>query len=378
MSLAVREFSAAGYRSLQKIAYPMSRLDVFVGANGVGKSNLYRALELLRAAAANTLGYDLAREGLDLAMWAGERKGGKPPRIQLSASFSEPNRLEPAYRYEVEVGYPPPVSAAFSVEPQIKTESLTYLAGRRPVRLMDRDGPSVVARDDDGHLVSIDIDILPSETVLGRLEDPSRYPGMDLVRRTLLEWRFYHDLRTDAGSPLRQPCVAVATPTLASDGSNLAAVFATLAHIRQDTTNLDTAIGQAFPGARLIVPAPDRTAEFAMMYREFPHRTFEASELSDGTLRFLGLAGALMAYRLPPFIALNEPESSLHPDLMEPLGRMVAQAAERTQVWLVTHSERLAQAIDKTGAGAIRTVRRTNGATTIDGLTMLGTFRDDD
>jgi predicted ATPase len=378
MTLAVREFSAAGYRSLQRIAYPMSRLDVFVGANGVGKSNLYRALELLQAAAANTLGYDLAREGLDLAMWAGERKGGKPPRIQLSASFSEPNRLEPAYRYEVEVGYPPPVSAALGVEPEIKTESLTYLAGRRPVRLMDRDGPSVVARDGDERLASIDIDILPSETVLGRLEDPSRYPAMDLVRRTLLEWRFYHDLRTDAGSPLRQPCVAVATPTLASDGSNLAAVFATLAYIRQDTADLDAAVAGAFPGARLVVPSAGRTASFEMMYREFPHRVFEASELSDGTLRFLGLAGALMAYRLPPFIALNEPESSLHPDLMEPLGRMVAQAAERTQVWLVTHSERLAQAIDQTGAGAIRTVRKTNGATTIDGLTMLGTFRDED
>lgn len=378
MSLAVREFSAAGYRSLQRIAYPMSRLDVFVGANGVGKSNLYRALELLRAAAANTLGHDLAREGLDLAMWAGVRKGGKPPRIQLSASFSEPDRLEAAYRYEVEVGYPPPGSASLGVEPEIKAESLTYFAGRRPVRLMDRDGPSVVARDEDGRLVSIDIDILPSETVLGRLEDPSRYPGMDLVRRTLLEWRFYHDLRTDAGSPLRQRCVAVATPTLASDGSNLAAVFATLAHIREDTVDLDAAVGGAFPGARLIVPAPDRTASFAMMYREFPQRLFEASELSDGTLRFLGLAGALMAYRLPPFVALNEPESSLHPDLMEPLGRMVAQAAERTQVWLVTHSERLAQAIDKTGAGAIRTVRKKDGATTIDGLTMLGTFRGDD
>ena len=52
MVLPVREFSAAGYRSLQRIPYPMSRLDVFVGANGVGKSNLYRGLELLRAAAA--------------------------------------------------------------------------------------------------------------------------------------------------------------------------------------------------------------------------------------------------------------------------------------------------------------------------------------
>jgi predicted ATPase len=170
----------------------------------------------------------------------------------------------------------------------------------------------------------------------------------------------------------------VATPTLASDGADLAAVFATLAHIRGATQELDAAVAAAFPGARLIVPEPGREASFAMMYREFPHRVFEASELSDGTLRFLGLAGALMAYRLPPFIALNEPESSLRPDLMEPLGRMVAQAAERTQVWLVTHSERLAEAIARTGAGAIRTVRKTNGATTVEGLTMLGTFREED
>ena len=379
MALAVRDFSAAGYRSLQQIAYPMSRLDVFVGANGVGKSNLYRALELLRAAAANTLGHDLAREGLDLAMWAGVRKGGKPPRIHLGVCFSEANRLEPAFRYDVEVGFPPKeASPTFELEPQVKSESLTYLGGHRPVRLMDRDGLSVMVRDRDGRAVKLDMDILASETVLGRLEDPSQHPALDQVRRTLLEWRFYHDLRTDAGSPLRQPCVAVATPTLASDGANLAAVFATLAHIRQDTVDLDELVNRAFPGARLIVPEPERMASFAMMYREFAHRVFEASELSDGTLRFLGLAGALMAYRLPPFIALNEPESSLHPDLMEPLGRMVAQAAERTQVWLVTHSERLAQAIDKTGAGAIRTVRKKDGATTIDGLTMLGTFRDED
>ncbi len=44
--LRVREFSAAGYRSLRKISCPVSDLDVFVGGNGVGKTNLYRALEL--------------------------------------------------------------------------------------------------------------------------------------------------------------------------------------------------------------------------------------------------------------------------------------------------------------------------------------------
>jgi predicted ATPase len=379
MTLAVRDFSAAGYRSLQQIAYPMSRLDVFVGANGVGKSNLHRALELLRGAAANTLGWDIAREGLDRAMWSGDRKGGKPPRITLSATFSREGRYEPGYRYEVEVGFPPKeASPTFGIEPQIKTESLTYLGGSRPLRLMERDGPAVMARGENGRPAQVDLDILPSETALGRLEDPASYPGLDRVRRTLLQWRFYHDLRTDADSPMRRPCVAVAAPTLDSDGGNLAAVFATLAHIREDTVALDAVIDQAFPGAELVIPEPERTASFGMRFPEFPKRIFDATELSDGTLRFLSLAGALMAYRLPPFIALNEPESSLHPDLMEPLGPMVAAAAERTQVWLVTHSERLANAIRTTGAGEVRTVFKEAGATKIEGLTRLGTFRDED
>jgi predicted ATPase len=376
MVLPVREFSASGYRSLQRIHYPMSRLDVFVGANGVGKSNLYRGLELLRAAAANTLGADLAREGLERAMWAGPRKSG-PTRIELSAGFSEPNHPETAYRYEIEIGFPPPGAAVLGFEPQIKSEALTYLGGRRPVRLMEREGSSVMARDADGRPVEIDIDLLESETALGRLQDPSRYSALDLVRRTLLEWRFYHGLRTDADSPLRRPCVAVASPTLASDGSNLAAVFATLTDIRQDTIDLDRTVDRAFPGARLN-PSVDREASFSMSFPEFPKREFEAGELSDGTLRFLGLAGALMAYRLPPFVALNEPESSLHPDLMEPLAEMIVDAAERTQVWLVTHSERLAKAIEDTGAGAVRTVVKRKGATTIEGLTLMGTFRDEE
>ena len=235
-----------------------------------------------------------------------------------------------------------------------------------------------MARDEGGRPQEVDIDLLASETVLARLEDPGKYPGLDIVRRTLREWRCYHDLRTDAASPLRRPCTAVASPTLASDGSNLAAVFATLAHIREDTADLDALVDQAFPGARLVVPKPDRTASFGMSFPDFPRRVFEAAELSDGTLKFLALAGALMAYRLPAFVALNEPESSLHPDLMTPLARLVGQASARSQIWLVTHSEALAAQIAATTAGTVRTVTKVDGATTIEGLTRLGTFREDD
>jgi predicted ATPase len=93
------------------------------------------------------------------------------------------------------------------------------------------------------------------------------------------------------------------------------------------------------------VPQPERDASFGMVFLDYPKRVFAASKLSDGTLRYLALAGALLAYRLSAFIALNEAETSLHPDLPEPLARLIARSAERTQIWPVTHSERLASAL---------------------------------
>jgi hypothetical protein len=78
--------------------------------------------------AANTLGEELAREGLDLAMWAGPRKKGRQ-LIKLAASSAEPKRLDTAYRYEVEVGFPPnppPVGAPFPLAPEIKSEALIF------------------------------------------------------------------------------------------------------------------------------------------------------------------------------------------------------------------------------------------------------------
>jgi predicted ATPase len=115
-----------------------------------------------------------------------------------------------------------------------------------------------------------------------------------------------------------------------------------------------------------------------MIFREFPNRVFGAAELSDGTLRYLALAGALMAYRLPSFIALNEPETSLHPDLLDPLARLIAKASERSQIWLVTHSELFAAALGKYGNIKPLTVFKRGGETWIEGLNLIGSFGEDE
>jgi predicted ATPase len=381
--LVVREVAVSGYRSLRRIGFPVDDLSVFVGGNGTGKTNLYRALELLQAAARGTLTRDLAAEGgMSSAHWAGRRRQGEPSRICLSATLRDDGTGQ-LFIYAVEIGLVPQAGAeiygaAFRQEPQVKTERLCVRTGGRTAVILDRDGGSGFVRDADGRKQSLGRDLLATETALGSALVATGQPEIALLRMAMMAWRFHHGFRTDSESPLRRPCLAVTTPTLASDGSDLAAVFATLAHIRQDTTDLDDAVGGAFPGGRLIVPEPGREASFGVTFPDFHGRVFAASELSDGTLRFLALAGALLGYRLPPFIALNEPETSLHPDLMDPLARLIARAAERTQVWLVTHSERLAEGVAEYGGARPRTVLKRDGETWIEGLRLSGEFDEAD
>src|SRR5260370_34860564 len=108
MSLMVSQVRADGYRSLRAIRFPLGRLTVFVGANGVGKTNLYRALQLLQAAAAGNLSRELAAEGgMESALWAGKRQAKKPSRIRLmvglgnGAAAPEAGAARSDYSYEI-------------------------------------------------------------------------------------------------------------------------------------------------------------------------------------------------------------------------------------------------------------------------------------
>jgi predicted ATPase len=76
-------------------------------------------------------------------------------------------------------------------------------------------------------------------------------------------------------------------------------------------------------------------------------RPLRAAELSDGTLRYLLWIAALLTPRPPGLLVLNEPETSLHPDLLPALGRLIAQAAKRSQVVVVSHAPPLIDALQQ-------------------------------
>ena len=191
--------------------------------------------------------------------------------------------------------------------------------------------------------------------MLTELADPERAPELLRVRRMIRGWRFYDSFRADAAAPARQAHVGTRTPVLSDDGHDLAAALQT---IREDGRSvLDRAVADAFDGAILDVTVEGGRFDVAL-HQPGMLRPLASAELSDGTLRYLLLVAALLTVDPPPLLVLNEPETSLHPDLLPPLARLIRSAADRSQVMVVSHSERLVAELGVGDRRRRRTTRR--------------------
>ncbi|PTL83860.1 AAA family ATPase [Vitiosangium sp. GDMCC 1.1324] len=353
--MPVQELWIEGYRSVQSLRFPLEPVTVVVGPNGCGKTNVYRALQLLHSGAEGSLAHSLAEEGgMPSVLWAGSRKKGEPARFTVGV------RLEDL-AYELSCGLVPPPEGPFGLDPDVKEETVWLHEGKRRHVMAERRSRSVFARDAEGHRTTFAVELWGNESVLAQIVEPHRFPLLSALRAELLRWRFYHHFRTDPESPLRHAQVGVRTPALAHDGRDLAAALMTIDNIGDDR-GLHEAVENAFPGSSLELDNEDGRFSIRMRMPGL-QRALEASELSDGTLRYLCLLAALLSPRPPPFLALNEPETSLHPSLLEPLGRLIATASRRSQVFVTTHAHELATALEKHAGASVLSLRKDGGAT---------------
>jgi predicted ATPase len=237
------------------------------------------------------------------------------------------------------------IGTMFNLDPEVKEERIWPAGARKRPLMLERKGPSAWIRDTGGSFVEYPFRLMKQESVLSQIIEPHLYPEISAVRHQILHWRFYHHFRTDASSPLRQPQVGVHSPVLSHDGSDLAAALQTVIEIGDDATLQET-IGAAFNGARLRIESAETL--FSMRL-EVPGllRPLHAREFSDGQLRFLCLCAALLSPRPPTLLALNEPETSLHPDLIDPLAKLIVRASKDTQLWITTHSRSLAEKVEE-------------------------------
>ncbi|WP_421681939.1 AAA family ATPase [Stutzerimonas urumqiensis] len=356
----LRVLAVQNYRSIGSLVVPLGALNVVTGPNGSGKSNLYRALRLLAETARGGAIEALAREGgLASCFWAGPENISRRMReaqVPIEASVRKgARRLRLGFGgddfgYAIAFGLPQSNSgenhqrpSAFSLDPEIKLESIWAGEVCRPAAtLVERKGPLVRTRD--GRSWAVVEQHLPSfEGLLSHPLATDACPEPARLRVRMLGWRFYDHFRTDPQAPARQPRLGTRTPVLHHDGRDLAAALQTIREIG-DPEALDAAIEDAFPGSTLRIVARDGLFTLELSQAGLL-RPLTAAELSDGTLRYLLLIAALLTPRPPTLMVLNEPETSLHPDLLPALGRLIVQASMRGQVWVVSHANRLVAAL---------------------------------
>src|SRR5437879_8463113 len=345
----------SNYRSLRNLIVPLQRLNVITGPNGSGKSSLYRALRLLADTAQGHIVTSLAREGgLQSTLWAGPesisrsvRQGDYPVQgttrkhpVSLRLGFAGED-----FGYLIDMGLPTPGSKSmFGLDPEIKREAIWHGPTFRPSTiLVERRGAIVcVRREHNERNIAAD-SLSPFDSMMTHVADPRNAPEMLALRESIRAWRFYDHFRTDADAPARLPQIGTHTPVLGDDGADLAAAVQTICEIG-DCEALATAVADAFPGSRLSVDT--NSGRFALVMEQHGLlRPLGAAELSDGTLRYLLWIAALLTARPPALMVLNEPETSLHPDLLPALARLIARAAKRSQIVVVTHASRLITAL---------------------------------
>ena len=324
-------------------ALSLEPLNVLIGPNASGKSNLIEALSLLAAAPRDL--HAPIREG-----------GGVRDWLWKGASFT------PTATVDVTVEYPQgPTSLRYKLSFsemgarfELRDEAVE---NEKPANPFVKD-PFFYYRYQDGNPV-LNVsgeerferrlrreDIEPNKSILSQRRDPDTYPELTFLANLFERMRLYREFNVDKNSPLRRPQSSdLQHDVLLEDGSNLGVLLddllsqpivkrTLLERLREFYTSIDD-IGTKLSG-------PDLQIFF---HEEGLRQEVSATRLSDGSLRYLCLLALLCHPQPPPIVCIEEPEIGLHPDVIPEVAQLLVEASSRSQLFVTTHSDILVDAL---------------------------------
>lgn len=338
--LEIEEIRIRGYRSMEDVQVHLGPLNVIIGPNGVGKSSFLDVLSFLSEALGRRepLGRLLSkRGGIGRLLTLGRRDSieiGISTRPLDAAGGMSSGPL----RYDLEI-------AAAGIGYSIAKENLAQDRGKpAPFTFVQRNDRSAKVFDHASRkLVRPEPAVPEDELVLASV--PRTLREAEWFRTAFADVHYHEAIHVGRDAAVRRPQTLEPTSLVVSpDGQNLFSVLYQLRHEEPEWFErvLD-ALRAAFPGFdRLEFPVvAGGQVVLAWHHAAFAGRAFFANELSAGTLRFLHLVTLLLSPRAPALLLLDEPEDSLHPELIRLVAELLSEASERAQIIVATQSPSL-------------------------------------
>jgi len=328
----VRKINISGFRRLYDVDIEMRPLMVMIGANGVGKTSLLDAISLLSASAAGKLNRKL---NSDLGGVADVLSRGSAGNIAVGAEM-EVNGHEPLkYNLEIE-----PRGQSYTIP--IETLSQARVGYDQPFKHIESQYDNIRYFDTvSGKLLRPDWQHDSLESSLSQV--PKMFKAPEELRRVLSSITQYHVLDVSQRAPVRLPQQMKPVELPGDNGEDLVPLLYSLRENDKDRYQVvEDTLRVAFPGFdSLNIPAV-AAGTISLTWKEKTFKTpLYMHQLSEGTLRFIWLISLLQSPGLSAVTMIDEPEVSLHPELLSLLADLMREASSRTQIVVATHSDRL-------------------------------------
>ncbi len=346
----LKTVQARAYRNLQlEGPLDLGSLNILIGGNGAGKSNLLEMIAFLPETLRDGLPKTFTRRRNATSVVCVDLE--LPTQIELCWELVGSSRLtkeDLRYQLTIEVDERGLYSVKREVLEEVRPRSpsergsykyLDFTFGRGTATSWPGDRPGGLQRVENG-LSEVLKDA--QKLALGSLSSQQVYPVLEYVREQVLSWVFYNANDMDVRAIKRESAeIDALQQTLAPGGRNLGMVLYNLFQTNYDhfAENLERILRSMYEGHQgLRFPLVDST-HFELSWQLDPHRKpLKLDQISDGTIRMLCWIVALTNPRPPALICIDEPELGIHPAWLPILADLIREAATRTQVIVSTHS----------------------------------------